>query len=254
VINNNNIKIICLFTFLISCKTDFIKNQAYEKIPFFLCIGQSNMAGRAIMTNNDTLVIDNVFLFNENQKWEPAKNPLNRFSTVRKKIGMQQIGPSWSFAKEIVKKEKKIGLVVNARGGTSIKEWKKGGLLYNEAVIRVLQAQKKGNLKGILWLQGSADRKEWFEYAQRFKLFVQNLRNDLNSSQVPIFVSEIGNWKNTSDSINYVISNLNNHVPNLVAIEVSDLPHLGDTIHFNRDSQIEIGKRFAKKYFEFINN
>ena len=130
-------------------------------------------------------------MFNENQEWEPAKNPLNRFSTVRKKIGMQQIGPSWTFAKEIVKKEKKIGLVVNARGGTSIKEWKKGSLLYNEAVIRVLQAQKSGNLKGILWLQGSADRKEWFEYTQRFKLFAQNLRNDLNSSQVPIFVSRI---------------------------------------------------------------
>lgn len=127
-------------------------------------------------------------------------------------------------------------------------------MLYNEAVIRVLQAQKSGNLKGILWLQGSADRKEWFEYTQRFKLFAQNLRNDLNSSQVPIFVSEIGNWKNTSDSINYIISNLNNHVPNLMSIEVTDLPHLGDSIHFNRDSQIEIGKRFAKKYFEFINN
>ena len=60
---NNNIQLICLLIFLISCKTDFIKNQSYEKIPFFLCIGQSNMAGRAVMTNNDTLVINNVFLF-----------------------------------------------------------------------------------------------------------------------------------------------------------------------------------------------
>ena len=252
--NNNNIKLICLLIFLISCKTDFIKNKYYEKIPFFLSIGLSMIAVIAVMTHNVTLIINYLCLFNENQEWETAKHPLNRFSTVRKKIGTQQIGPSWTFAKEIVKKEKKIGLVVNARGGTSIKEWKKGSLLYNEAVIRVLQAQKSGNLKGILWLQGSADRKEWFEYTQRFKLFAQNLRNDLNSSQVPIFVSEIGNWKNTSDSINYIISNLNNHVPNLMSIEVTDLPHLGDSIHFNRDSQIEIGKRFAKKYFEFINN
>ncbi len=246
--------VLVMVFFIVSCKESKTSHSSEEKIDFFLCIGQSNMAGRAVMQADDTLLMKNVFLFNDKQEWEQAKNPLNRYSTVRKRIGMQQIGPSWTFAQEIVRDGRKIGLVVNARGGTQLTEWKKGSEYYNKAVIRVLQAQKKGNLKGILWHQGEADRKKWKDYAPRFKTFIENLRKDLNTADVPVIVGEIGNWKGTSDSINKTISKLKEHISNIDYIKASNLGHLGDSLHFSRDAQIEMGKRYAKKYLELKYN
>ena len=118
------------FAYLI-CSLTFTRmiarSEAAGKFDIYLCIGQSNMAGRATLTPAvmDTLV--NVYLFNDRNFFEPAVNPLNRYSTIRKEIGIQKLGPAYSFARKVSEKSDcKIGLVVNARGGSSIKSWEKG--------------------------------------------------------------------------------------------------------------------------------
>ena len=65
----------------------------------YLLIGQSNMAGRAPFTKDEAGEIPRCFLLNAQDRWEPAKNPLNRYSTIRKGLGMQKMNPGYGFAK-----------------------------------------------------------------------------------------------------------------------------------------------------------
>lgn len=95
-----------------------VRAQDYD---LYLCIGQSNMAGRGTLTEETSGAIPDVYLFNDRNKFEKATNPLNRYSTIRKELKMQGVGPAYSFAKTMATQTgRKIGLVVNARGGSSI--------------------------------------------------------------------------------------------------------------------------------------
>ena len=126
----------------------------------FLLIGQSNMAGRAALEPGDDKPMAGVFLLDDRGRWEPAKNPLNRYSSDRKTIKMQRIGPGDGFARRLHKElpRTKIGLIVNARGGTSVEQWAKGQPLY-EHTLKRLRALPKLKLSAVLWHQGEANAK-----------------------------------------------------------------------------------------------
>jgi hypothetical protein len=93
---------------------------APKDLHIYLLIGQSNMAGRAKVPDDAAGVLERCYLLNDKNQWEPARNPLNRYSTISKGIKMQRLGPGYSFAKKMLEQNKdiKIGLVVNARGGS----------------------------------------------------------------------------------------------------------------------------------------
>ena len=56
-----------------------------ERFDVFLLIGQSNMAGRAKVEDEDAKVLDGAVLWNIGAKaWEPAKTPFNRYSPMGK--------------------------------------------------------------------------------------------------------------------------------------------------------------------------
>ena len=80
------------------------------------------MAGRAALADGDDKPLPNIMLLNEKNLWIPATNPLNRFASDRKKLSMQRIGPGDGFARRLNQAlpDKQIGLIVNARGGSSI--------------------------------------------------------------------------------------------------------------------------------------
>ena len=104
-----------------------VKEDVPSTFDLYVCIGQSNMAGRATLTPEVMDTLQNVYLLNDKGNFEPAVNPLNRYSTVRKDLSMQRLGPAYGFAKEMTRKTKRpLGLVVNARGGSSINSWLKG--------------------------------------------------------------------------------------------------------------------------------
>ena len=92
---------------------------AEEKRDLYLLIGQSNLAGRAPIVKKDEGVIERFFLLNDEDKFEPAKNPFNRYSTIRKGLNMQKMNPGYSFSKAMLKEDPRmtINLVVNANRG-----------------------------------------------------------------------------------------------------------------------------------------
>ena len=246
----------CLILFN-SCGTNkrLVNPQEGKQLFLFLCIGQSNMAGRAELMPEDTLTIQNVFLFNDSLKWETAKNPLNRYSNIRKDISMQKLGLSWTFAKTLSEayRDKKIGLVVNARGGSSLSEWEKGSEYYEKTMMRAKEAQKTGIVKGLIWHQGESDHNKAELYTQNFARLVTDIRNDLGVKDLPVVVGEIGHWKENSKKINLVISELRNHIEHLDYVATHDLKSIGDDSHFDSDSQRILGQRYAIKFLELTN-
>lgn len=224
-------------------------NGPKEKLHVYLLIGQSNMAGRAAFTTEEAKPIDRCFLLTKANAWEPAMNPLNIHSTIRKGAGMQKMNPGYMFAKTMLKSEKGIslGLVVNAKGGTKIEQWAKGTRFYKEAVKRATEAQKTGTLKGILWHQGESNAGNPDGYLDKLKALVENLRKDLKTPNLPVVAGQINKVKPINDQI----AKLPATVPNTGFVPFEGLS-CGDRWHFDSKSMRLLGTRYAEQMLKLL--
>lgn len=236
------------------------KDTAVRNLDLYLMIGQSNMSGRAIVTAKEKDTLQDVYLFNGSD-FERASTPMNKYSTVRKTLSMQALNPSYSFGKELgALSGKKIGLVVNARGGTKIQWWQKGYKgpgdynLYENAVKQLKKAEKYGTLKAIIWHQGEANSKRPEEYMLLLKKLVNDLRKDVGRN-VYFVAGEIGRWKKGASSINMVIDDIPQEIKNTDYVNSKGLSPLRCDItnpHFNTRSQLILGQRYALKILNKI--
>lgn len=237
--------------------------QAEGEYDVFLLIGQSNMAGRGLMLDGDDQVFDkNVFILNEKGEPVPATNPLNQYSTIRKEMSMQKICPGYGFSMKVSQRTgRRILLVVNAKGGTTIRQWMKGAEdgFYDQAVLRTKQAMKYGPLKAILWHQGCGDAKRTDTYMDSLEVFVANLRRDLQAD-VPFVAGELGRWRKVVTGFNEMIHGISDRIPNsdwvssegcmpIVTRKSEGKPDMKDP-HFDRESQILLGERYADKVLQ----
>ena len=169
--------------------------QSPEELDVYLCIGQSNMAGRGTLLPELTGTLEGVYLLNDRGEFESAGNPLNKYSTIRKDLSMQALGPAYSFARKMAAlSPRPVGLVVNARGGSSIDSWLKGSKdgYYEAALERVRLAQKQGGvLKAVIWHQGEADCQDPEAYRKKLALLVETLRADLGQPELPFVVGQL---------------------------------------------------------------
>ena len=262
------IKSIKTFVFIVVCLAFFAcpanaqpsgRDKEYD---VYLLIGQSNMAGRGTMHASDTtLCIEGVYLLSDKGEPIEAKNPLNRYSSIRKDISMQQIGPGTGFSEQMYKKTgRKVLLVVNARGGSKIEEWLPGTVYFNEAVRRCRQAMEYGELKGILWHQGCSNaRTDRQEYMEMLSSLTEALREDLcPKKNVPFIAGEIAYWVEGAESFNKMIHSISDRIPDSSYISVRGCgPLKPESLktdrpdpHFSREAQLKIGKRYARKMLQ----
>ena len=239
-----------------------VKENVPSSFDLYVCIGQSNMAGRATLTPEVMDTLQNVYLLNDKGNFEPAVNPLNRYSTVRKDLSMQRLGPAYGFAKEMARQTKRpVGLVVNAREGSSINSWLKGSKdgYYEEALSRVRIAMKQGGvLKAILWHQGEADCSNPEAYKQKLISLVKDLREDLGMPNLPVVVGQISQWNWTKREagtvpFNQMIKKVSSFIPHSDWVSSKGLGWYKDEKdpHFNTEAQLLLGKRYAKKILKF---
>lgn len=224
------------------------------KLHIYLLIGQSNMAGRAAFSKDDAEPIPHCYLLNGSDQWEAAKNPLNRYSTIRKDLKFQKMSPGYTFAKTMLEKQKgiTIGLVANAKGGTKIAQWGKGTEFYTEAVKRVKEAQKTGTLKGILWHQGEGDSRRSSTYLKSLEKLISDLRKDLDVPQLPFIAGQVfydSKNKPNTKKINKQISKLPATVAFTDYVSSRGLT-THDHTHFDTKGMKEIGKRYAEKMIQ----
>lgn len=215
-----------------------------KRLAVYLLIGQSNMAGRAPVGEADAGVITGAFLLNGEDQWEPAKNPLNRYSTIRKGLGMQKMNPGYRFAQVMLEGSEggPIGLVVNAKGGTRIEQWAKGTQFYQEAVRRAKLAAKGGTLKGILWHQGESNSSKPEGYLKKLEALIEDLRQDLDAPELPFVAGQL----NDREVMNAEIAKLPATVAHTGVAGSEGLTAM-DRSHFDTRSMKLLGERYAQE-------
>ena len=91
----------------------------------YLLMGQSNMAGRGTVRDEDRSTDRRILVLNKDHTWMPAAEPLH-FD----KPNIVGVGPGLAFARDMkasAAEEVVIGLVPCAVGGSLLKRWQKGG-------------------------------------------------------------------------------------------------------------------------------
>ncbi len=226
---------------------------ANTSLDLFLLVGQSNMAGRGKLEDQDKIAPPRVWTFNRNQKWAPATDPLHFDKDSA------AVGPGRTFGRTVSDALPKIqvGLIPCAVGGTSIARWKKGGELYNNAVARARKAMKHGTLKAILWHQGESDlgKSDIPRYQESLRRLIADFRADLNAPGVPFIIGEIGCFYQRRDSegidaFNEGLRAFASTERNCACVGSEGLTPLRDNLHFNAKSARELGRRYAAAYLK----
>ena len=233
------------------------KTKAIEPIDIIFAIGQSNMSGRAPI--DDYSVIPNVYLLNADGNFEPASQPLNKYSNIRKELKIQGVTAARNCMVSLQKSlNKPLGLIVNAQGGSSIKLWYKPGKAnYDGALKRAKEAQKHGKIKAIIWNQGSSDNKDsmadnFVSYKANLKEMVESFRRDLNEPELPFICGELSARPEFDEFNKEVIQKIKEYIPFSDFITAEGTKLLEDNIHFDAESANKLGDRYAEKALPFL--
>lgn len=232
-----------------------VKLPAKEQLHLYLLIGQSNMAGRGVVEEQDKQAHPRVLKFTKENAWAPATDPLHYDKPTIAGVGL---GSSFARVMADANPAATIGLIPCAVGGTPLSRWSKGGDLYQQALERAQLALKDGTLKGILWHQGEADSgsdRLAASYGERLGKMVTDLRADLGAGEVPFVAGKLGEFLKREDKdgkpslrplVNEQIGALPKSVASTAAVESTGLKPKSDNVHFDSPSLREFGQRYAE--------
>ncbi|WP_316785887.1 sialate O-acetylesterase [Pedobacter frigiditerrae] len=225
----------------------------------YLLMGQSNMAGRgAVTAEYKNLQYDRVLMLNANNEWVIAKHPLH-FDKPK----VAGVGPGLAFGAALadVFPKDTIYLVPCAVGGTSIVKWESGAFdkatnthPYDDALLRIKEAMKLGEINGAIWLQGESDSnpKSAAVYLEKLTALIERVRKETNNPNLPFVVGELGQFRDNYKLINEVIHQIPQKIKFTGYVTSEGLTHKGDTTHFDSPSATIYGARFAKGMLKLI--
>lgn len=224
----------------------------------FLMIGQSNMAGRGYKEEVEPIVSDKIKVL-RNGRWQPMYVPVNcdrSFSGVCL---------AESFAEAYIKEHNtEVGLIPCADGGSSLEQWKEGGLLYEHAVCQAKLAQRTSTIVGVLWHQGESDcaPDKYPGYQEGFEQIMSAFRKELELYDVPFLVgglgdflknygadSSLGNYIHVNEALKQIAKD--NEMTGFVSAE--GLESNCDNLHFNSKSLREFGIRYYEEFLKLEN-
>ena len=235
-----------------------------EKANFhlFLLVGQSNMAGRGIVEDEDKVPHPRVLMLSKNGDWIPAVDPMHFDKPIA------GVGLGKTFGMEIAEADPKItvGLIPCAVGGSPIDTWKPDAYYpatkshpWDDAMRRAKLALKSGVLKGILWHQGESDATSDLAPAYEAKLgdLVKRLRAGLEAPDIPFVAGQMGQfpdnpWNDARKQVDKAHQELPSRVRHTAFVSSEDLQHKGDKVHFDSASFRNFGKRYAEAFQKLI--
>jgi hypothetical protein len=227
----------------------------------FLLLGQSNMAGYPKAQPADrtedprvkVLGFDNCAATGrQTDQWDIASPPLHE-------CWNDGLGPGDYFAKTllgVIPEGDTVGLVPCAISGERIETFLKvGGTKYDYIVQRARLAQEAGGvIEGILFHQGESNSGDP-SWPGKVNTLITDLRTDLGIGNVPFLAGELLYTGGTAGH-NSLVNQLPSVVSNAFVISANGL--VVDPIdtqyrlHFDHDSQVEFGKRYAQKMIEAL--
>jgi len=239
----------------------------------FLLMGQSNMSGGVNIATGDTQPVPHVLKMRytkegEEPKWAPGAHPLH----PRRPNKKARFGPGLSFAETYVadKPGVMVGLIPMAWGGRSIQQLGKGSGIYSDAIRHTQAAMQAGTLKGVLWHQGESDTIDQARtdaYEKKLHRLIEDARKDFGNPQLPFIVGNLAEFYGTGKDhkapdrvaritrIREILRSLPKKVPHTGFVESTGCsPAARAKVHFDRNSCLLMGKRYAKVYADMISN
>ena len=226
----------------------------------FLLIGQSNMAGRGL--REEEIWVDTTHIKTlRNGKWQQMFRPINPDCWTSGANLAESFAEKYAATYGV-----DVGLICCAYGGSSLDQWKPGGLLFDNAVNQARLASRTSTIAGVLWHQGEQDCHPELAatYRERFEKMMQEFRRQLDLYDVPFLVGEIGDFLpegalvercrlDNYKAVNKALAEIaaNNEMTGLVS--AAGLTSNADKLHFNSPSLYEFGLRYFAQ-FEKLRN
>lgn len=218
----------------------------------FLLIGQSNMAGRGFFEEAIPVDCEHLHVL-RNGRWQTLYRPVNGdrpFSGVCL---------AESFAEAYAKKYNvDVGIIPCADGGTSLEQWKPGGLLFDHAVFQAKLAQRTSTIAGVLWHQGEADCGDGLRqtYQPRFEKIMAAFRKELDLYDVPFLLGGLGDFLEfyaggglkTYPVVNAALEKISAEHPMTGFVSAKGLGSNPDNLHFNAKALHAFGLRYFEVF------
>ncbi len=235
-----------------------------DKFHLFLLVGQSNMAGRGLVADEDKIPHLRVLKLTKEGTWKPAVDPIH-FDKPAAGVGLgKTFGQIIADANPGVT----VGLIPCAVGGSPIDSWRPGEFYeptkshpWDDAMRRAKLAIQSGELKGVLWHQGESDSTTELAQAYEGKLhdLIRRIRRELAAPQAPFIAGQMGRFpENPWDEARLIVDkahqNLSVTIPHSAFVPSTGLRHNGDKVHFDAASYREFGKRYAAAYWGATSN
>jgi hypothetical protein len=227
----------------------------------FLLLGQSNMAGFPRARKTDKVKDNRILVLGYDEcsatsrhenTWDIACPPLHE-------CWIGALGPGDWFAKTLIDRYPRgdtIGLVPCAVSGEKIETFlKTGGSTYTWILRRAHIAQQAGGIiEGILFHQGESNNGD-VRWPGKVKTLVQDLRTDLGIGNLPFIAGELL-YSGNAAGHNTLVHQLPCIISHCFIVSASGLVvDPADTewnLHFSHDSQVRLGKRYARKMIEVL--
>lgn len=231
-------------------------------LDIFLLAGQSNMAGRGDVADEDRQAHPRVWMFDRARQWVPAIEPMHFDKPVA------AVGPGRTFGLELARlfPDVNIGLVPAAVGGSPIWTWlpgvrydETGAFPWDEALARVRAARTAGTLKAILWHQGESDATAEAAplYEERLRDLIARFRAELDNPALPFLIGQLGRfpgrpWDDGYIQVDAAHRRVAADVPHVAFVPSDGLGDKGDSLHFSAQAARELGLRYARAYLGLL--
>ena len=249
------IRTLWLLPLIVQSATLAAPPAAKAQFHLYLLAGQSNMAGRGVVGEEDRTPHPRVLMLNDQEEWVPAVEPLH-FDKPK----VAGVGPGLAFGRAMAEAHPGaiIGLIPCAVGGTPISAWQPkavdkatGATPYDSAIRRARRGTREGTLKGLIWHQGESDATAALapKYGNTLEFTLSRFRDELGVDDLPIVVGELAEFTTKAKPAAAVVNNELRHFPARLAycasVGAEDLAHKGDHLHFDAPSARELGRRYA---------
>ena len=235
---------------------------AREKFHLFLLVGQSNMAGRGTVEEQDRTPHPRVLMLNKAGAWVPAIDPLH-FDKAAAGVGL---GKTFATLYADANPGITVGLIPCAVGGSPVDAWKPGAFYqatkshpWDDMMKRTELALKSGTLTGILWHQGESDSTAALAPGYEVKLhgLIARMRKELGVPEVPFIAGQMGKfaevpWDDAHAQVDTTHQELPKKVKHTAFASADGLNHRGDKIHFDSPSYREFGRRYFDAFQSLV--
>lgn len=248
--------VVAAFVAAIGSLSAYSAERPLQDMELYLLMGQSNMAGCGVLSDDGGVNPDRVYKLDGNGNWQIADEPIH----YGKSAGA---GLAASFARAMADRcdGVKIGLLPCAVGGAKIDRWVEGGDLWSNAVARTRIALKSGTLKGVLWHQGEIDalsRERADAWGGKLASVIGSVRREFGP--VPFVAGELGYYLDSFRAnarwreINSQMHDLEGRVPDYCVVSAAGLSAKPDNLHFDTKSLREFGLRYADAMLRLMSN